>query len=150
MFKVKILTFYLTNFSQMVRDKTKITIVVQIGSHAFTIALCQYECCTSWPWPTFSRLRILKCEYLENGESQRKMLKCDFYRGWYSPSNVTIANVLLRDLDLNFQGHKFETIISRKRWELLQKSIMWLLPRLIFAAEWLHCYTPWHLPSFSR
>ena len=27
----------------------------------------------------------------------------------------TIANAVLRDLDLNFQGHKFETLISRKR-----------------------------------
>ena len=26
------------------------------------------RCCTSWPWSTFSRSRIFKCEYLEYGE----------------------------------------------------------------------------------
>ena len=28
--------------------------------------------CRSWSWPTFSRSRIVKCEYLQNGESWRK------------------------------------------------------------------------------
>ena len=41
---------------------------------------------------------------LENGDSQRKMLKNDFYRGSYYPSNGAIANALHRDLDLYFQG----------------------------------------------
>ena len=34
--------------------------------------------------------------------------------------------MLYRDLDLNFQGHKFETLISRKQWELLHKCKIWL------------------------
>ena len=51
--------------------------------------------------------RNLKWEYLENGESLRNMLKYDFYRGWYLPSNETIVIVVLRDLDLHlFQGKK--------------------------------------------
>ena len=45
-----------------------------------------------------------KFEYLENGESWRKMLKYDFYRGWYLPRNGTIADAVLNDLNLNFQG----------------------------------------------
>ena len=32
-----------------------------------------------------------------------KMFKHDCYRGWYLPSNRTIASVVLRDLELNFQ-----------------------------------------------
>ena len=31
------------------------------------------------------------------------MLRYDFYTGWYSPSNGTIANAVLRDRDLNLQ-----------------------------------------------
>ena len=42
----------------------------------------QCECYTSWPWPTISRLRILKCEYLQN------------------------ANVVHHDLDLHYQSHE--------------------------------------------
>ena len=32
-------------------------------------SICHYEYCTSWPWPTFSSARILKCECLENVEN---------------------------------------------------------------------------------
>ena len=56
--------------------------------------------CTSWPWSTFSRSRILKCEYLENGESQWKILNYNFCRGWHLPSNETIANVVFHVHDL--------------------------------------------------
>ena len=58
---------------------------------------------------------------------------------------------LLTDFGLNFQGHKFETFISRKRWELSQqKNLIWLLQRLILAKERHHCYfcAPWPWPSF--
>ena len=43
---------------------------------------------------------------MENGESQRKMLKYDFQRGRYYPSNGIIANVVHHDLDLYFKVHK--------------------------------------------
>ena len=33
-----------------------------------------------------------------------------------------IANAVLCDLDLNFQGHRFKTFISRKCWELSQNA----------------------------
>ena len=64
------------------------------------------------------------------------MLKYDFHRGWYLSTNGTIANVVLCYLDLNFQGHKFELLISWKQLELLQKCVKWLLQRLIFAIEY--------------
>ena len=54
-------------------------------------------------------------------ELWRKMSKKRFYRYWYLPSNGTIVNVVLSDLDLKFQPHKFETLISQKPWELSQK-----------------------------
>ena len=37
----------------------------------------------------------------KNGESKQKMLKYDCYGRWYLPSNGTIVNVVLFDLDLN-------------------------------------------------
>ena len=40
----------------------------------------------------------------------------------YWPSNDIILKVILRDLDPNFQGTKFEMLLSRKRWELVQSA----------------------------
>ena len=37
--------------------------------HVFAIEWQNFNYCTSWPWPTFSRSRILKCEYLANSMS---------------------------------------------------------------------------------
>ena len=36
------------------------------------------------------------------------MFKCDFYRVRYLPSDGAVAKVVLRDIDLNVQGDKFE------------------------------------------
>ena len=58
------------------------------------------------------------------------MLKYDFYRGWYLPSNGTIANVVLHDLNLHFQDHKFE-MLNIRNGESYNKNASWLLPRLI-------------------
>ena len=38
------------------------------------------------------------------------MLHYDFYRRWYSPSNVTIAEVVLHNYDLNFLGRTFQAL----------------------------------------
>ena len=111
----------------------------QIGSRMFAIKWHQYEFCTSWPWPTFSRSGILKCESQENDESKWKMLKYDFDRNWYLSSNGTISNVVFCELDPKFQGHKFETFISRKRRALSQKCVIWLLLMLIFTIEQHRC-----------
>ena len=58
------------------------------------------------PWPKFSRSWILKCAYLENC-GLAKMLRYVCYRGLFLPSKVTNANVMLHNLDLNFQGQTF-------------------------------------------
>ena len=42
------------------------------------------------------------------------MLKYNFYRSLYLPSNSNISNVVLRDLDLNFQGQTFQDEIFDK------------------------------------
>ena len=42
----------------------------------------------------------------------------------YSPSNGVIANVVLNDLDLDFQGENCEMLISRKWWKPARKCIM--------------------------
>ena len=47
------------------------------------------------------------------------MLKCDFDRSCYLPSNGTIGNFVLRELDLNFQGQTFRVaILTSKRWTM--------------------------------
>ena len=66
------LKFSRSNFSSGYFDKSvkcKHYYCHQIGSQVCDIEWRHCECCTSWPWPTFSRSRIFKCEYLENGES---------------------------------------------------------------------------------
>ena len=46
------------------------------------------------------------------------MLMYDFHRG-YLPSNATIANAVLHNLDLHFQGHTFHVaILTRKRCKM--------------------------------
>ena len=42
----------------------------------------------------------------------------DADRVWYLSSNDTAVIVAFHDLDLNFQGKKCKTFVSRKRWEL--------------------------------
>ena len=44
----------------------------QIGRQVVAIEWCHCECCTSWPWITFSRSWNLKCAYFENVESEQK------------------------------------------------------------------------------
>ena len=67
----------------------------QIESRIFVIPWRHCECCTSRFWPTFSRLRILKCENLEKADSKRKYSgmtfmevnvchRIRFLRSWYS------------------------------------------------------------------
>ena len=51
------------------------------------------------------------------------MLNYDFSRRSHSPSNGIIVNVVVPDRDLNFQTQTFETLSSRKRWELALKKI---------------------------
>ena len=50
------------------------------------------------------------------------MILYDSNRGSYSPPNTINANVVLGDLDLNFQGQTIETLIFRKRRELAGKK----------------------------
>ena len=72
--------------------------------------LCEYY--TWWPWHKFAWSNIRNVRYLGIGERQRKNTDFDFYRRWYLPSNGIIAQVVLRDLDLQCQGQYF------KRWYL--------------------------------
>ena len=59
------------------------------------------------------------------------MFRYDFYTGWYLPSNVTIANVILRGFDLIFQGQIFQ----------LQIFIKWLAKHASYGL-----YRLWYLP----
>ena len=55
-------------------------------------------------------------------DSANENVQVLLYSDWYSPSNGTVVNVVLRDLDLNFLYQIFDTLVSRKRWELSQKN----------------------------
>ena len=70
--------------------------------------------CTSWPLAYI--LKVTNFEMLISWKRWvAKNAQLRLYIGWYLPSNGTIVNVELCDLDLRFQGHKFETLFSRKR-----------------------------------
>ena len=99
-----------------------------IGSHVFAIEWRHDEWCTSWPWPTFSRSRILKSQCLKKDESYRKMLWNYFFIGWYLPSNGTIADIVFCDRDLNFQGPTFQVAIFA--------SISWKIKNITIAIRW--------------
>ena len=58
-FKVKLLKWL---FWQVNAGKLKHFYGNQIGSDVFNIERRHCACSTSWPWPTFSRSRFLKCE----------------------------------------------------------------------------------------
>ena len=64
---------------------------------------------------------LQKFEYLTNDVSyNEKMFKNDFYKGWYLPSNETVANFVLRDLDLNFQEQNFQFAILASKGLTIQ------------------------------
>ena len=107
-FKAKL--FALELFCQFYRKwweiEQTLLLVPSDRSRVSIIEWLRCECCTSWPWPTFSRLRFFKYEYHDSRKRWElaKMLKYNFYRDWYLPSNGTILHIPLRDLDLNLQG----------------------------------------------
>ena len=77
----------------------------------------------------------------------------DVYRFWRLQYCCSIARVVLRDLNLLYQGKIFQISISRKRWELAKNAQVWRLYRLIFAIELDHfecCSTPLLWPNLSR
>ena len=54
------------------------------------------------------------------------------YRGWYLPSNGTIVNVVLRDLDHNFQGKQFflyAFVINKMHKQRISTTDLLLLTR---------------------
>ena len=100
-FKVKLFTWL---FWQVSVEKIKTILLPSERKSGICIEWRHRECCTSWPWRTFSRSWNLKCEYLRNSEILRKLFECDFYRRWYLSPNGINAIVVLRDLDPHFQG----------------------------------------------
>ena len=97
-FKVKMLRCYCDKYQL---EKCKHYRCHQIGSQVFASELRHCYCCT------FSGSQNFKCEYLETTESWRKMLKYNFYKGWYLPSFGTNAIDVIHDLDLHFHGQTF-------------------------------------------
>ena len=88
-----------------------------------------------------SQYRIKHCRSILITDRWRPVQKCvtgDAYRVRYLPTNDVTANVELYDLDMNFQGDKFETLISRKHWEL-SRNVWYALKNLMFAIECRHC-----------
>ena len=83
------------------------------------------------------------------------MLKYDLHRGWYLPSNWTLANVVLRDLDLIFQRKTVHVAILTRREKSkhyhchqIEHRIApgWMLT-YIFKIESYDFYSGWCSPS---
>ena len=56
------------------------------------------ECCDLWPWPKFSRSKIVDAVISETVRASANKASYDFYRGWYTQSNGIIVNLVLHDL----------------------------------------------------
>ena len=82
----------------------------QIGSQVLSIKWRHGDCCTSSPWTV---LRWVTRERWEQAEESSRST----FRGWYLPSNGTMAKVMLRNIDLRLQGYKFETLLSWIQWK---------------------------------
>ena len=105
--------------SQKRWELTQRCVIRYLYSLIFDIEWRHFECCTAWPLPTFSRFWKINISETASAGAKRRY---DVYRFWYFKSNSVTVNIVLRDLDLNLQGHKSETLISRKQWELSQKA----------------------------
>ena len=68
--------------------------VVSFDRRFWDIEWYNCKCFSTWPLLTFSRLQNLKWEYLQ---------KYEFYRGWYSLSNVTMVYNICNDLHFQCQ-----------------------------------------------
>ena len=84
-----------------------------------------------------------------------KCSKLTLYRGWYLPSNGTIMNIVICDIDLSFIGQTFQAaILTNKGWKiqtlLLPSDKMsgichWLAPlwmlfiMTLIYIDWHHC-----------
>ena len=67
-----------------------------------------FENCTLWSWPTFLEVKILRCLYLWNGKSQRKISSKIFLVFDILLSNrVTEKKNSLLNLDLLFEDQTF-------------------------------------------
>ena len=87
---------------------------------------------------------------------QAKQAEIWLYISSYLSSNgvsVSVVHcVVHRDLDLNFQDHTFETLISWKWRAITKMCLIGLLQKLIFTIKWhnCECCTPWPWTSFAR
>ena len=79
-FKIKVVAFFLfcENLANGERQ-SKHRYCHQTRSHALAIEWRHCECCTSRSWPTFSRTRIINCEYLA--------ISTDLAKGWRYSQN---------------------------------------------------------------
>ena len=85
------------------------TITITLGGQVFAIGWCHCECCTYILQVTNFEILIARKRW-----KQAKNAKVWLSRGWYLPSNRAIANVVLQELDLNFQGQTLKVAIFYK------------------------------------
>ena len=76
----------------------------QIWNHVFAMKWCYWKCCTSWPWPKFSRsqklYKYINIQYLDDGESYSdNCSSMTFTEGWssFSRSNIFLLCVCLKN-----------------------------------------------------
>ena len=92
-------TFLVAVLTNKNLKKTNITIILDSKLCIYHL-IASYQCYTSQPWPTFSGTQNWKCWFLENGESCEKL------------SNGSVANVILRDLVLNFKDRNISRMVK--------------------------------------
>ena len=118
-------------------------LITQVTSHIFR-HICQISLIA-----TCLSVSVSVCVSVCYNRSHKSYLS-ENHNCKYLPLKSVIAKIVLGDLDLLFEGHKFKIVISLKRSELAKN--VW-----DFCRFW-HCrrtkslrnYTPWPWPTFWR
>ena len=81
---------------------------------------------------------VCLCVCLCRTSAKIKNLKNDVCRFWHMPSIAVSAKIVLRDLDLNFQGHAFEVAIMKVNAGKMQSYYCHQIGSQVCSIEWRH------------
>ena len=96
----------------------------------------QHSRCTSWPCLKFLRLPIWNVNIFKMVTAKKSGF--DFYSLLYFSSILRM--LYSATMTYNFKGKPFQTLISRERWQLMRKYVIWHWYR--------HC--KWPCPKLSK
>ena len=118
--------YYFVNISQMARDRANISIAIRqevryLPSNNATSNAQHREFDLYFEGYTIFWYHII-FNIWKTVRANTRMPKCDFYRGWYCPSNSAIASDIHRELDLYFLGHKISGNKFINIWKTVRDS----------------------------